>query len=536
MKGAAALVADGISSSPVSHLASQAVARGFLEDYFCTPEAWTVERAATAVLQSLNSWLDAQSRQTCVTGERDRGYVCTVSAVVLKGNNAHLFHVGDSRIYRLRGTSLELLTTDHRASGPEGGSYLSRALGAGPQVEIDYRSERLQAGDLFLVATDGVYEHIAPAALIEALREPRAVLEEVAQGIVEQALAAGSTDNLTLQLLRVDALQDAGSPLFEDVEELPFPPELAAGLEVDGYRIVRPIHISARSHCYLAVDVESGEQVVLKTPSVELRGDQAYLERFLLEEWVARRLNNPHVVHAPERRRPRTAFYTVTAFVEGQTLAQWLVDNPRPELPVVRGIAEQIARGLLAFHRMDMLHQDIRPENLMIDGDGTLKIIDFGSVRILGIEESGSGLVQPALLGTAMYSAPEYFLGEPGTAQSDLYSLAVIVYHMLSGNFPYGPNVAKAHTLTAQRRLHYRSVLDDEREIPRWIDATLKKALQAEPERRYTELSEFLHDLKQPGANYLAETRPPLMERNPVLFWQCLCLLLLLVVIYQAAQ
>ncbi len=102
----------------------------------------------------------------------------------------------------------------------------------------------------------------------------------------------------------------------------------------------------------------------------------------------------------------------------------------------MRDIAEQIAKGLRAFHRLEMLHQDLKPENIMIDTMGTVKIIDFGSTRVAGLEETNSLITQNNILGTALYTTPEYFLGENGTVRSDIFSLAVITYQMLSGRYP----------------------------------------------------------------------------------------------------
>jgi serine/threonine protein kinase len=192
----------------------------------------------------------------------------------------------------------------------------------------------------------------------------------------------------------------------------------------------------------------------------------------------------------------------------------------------VRGIVGQIANGLLAFHRLEMLHQDLRPQNVMIDGTGTAKLIDFGSTRVAGISEIDSAIERSELLGTLQYTAPEYFLGESGTARSDLFSLGVIAYQMLSGRLPYGAEVPKARTRAAQRQLKYQTVLDDEREIPAWIDEVLRKATHPDPNRRYEELSEFVHDLRHPTQGYLQRKRAPLLERNPVAFWRSLSLIL----------
>ncbi len=526
-KGIVIALADGISSSEVSHVASETAVASFLADYFCTSDAWSVKQSAQRVLVAINSWLHAQTRHSPHRYDRDRGYVCTFSALVLKSASAHLFHVGDARIYRLRDGGLEQLTEDHRVRVSADTSYLGRALGIDRHLEIDYRTLPLAVGDLFLLATDGVYEHIAAREVAQLVAEHGDDLNLAARRIVEQALANGSDDNLTAQLVRIDSLpEQAADDVQRQLGDLALPPLLEPRMQFDGYRIVRELHVSSRSHVHLAVDEASGATVVLKTPSMDLRGDAAYLERFLLEEWIARRLDNPHVVKACPPPRQRRYLYTVSEFIDGQTLAQWMLDHPLPDLETVRGIVEQIARGLRAFHRLEMLHQDLRPQNLMIDATGTLKIIDFGSTRVAGLAERNAPGTQGNLLGTAAYTAPEYFLGEAGTPRSDQYSLAVIAYQLLSGRLPYGADVARARTRAAQRRLRYQPLRHAQRDIPAWIDEVLGKALHPDPARRYTELSEFVFELRQPNPAFLNRARPPLLERNPLLFWKGLSLLL----------
>jgi serine/threonine protein kinase len=299
----------------------------------------------------------------------------------------------------------------------------------------------------------------------------------------------------------------------------------------DGYRIVREVHGSNRSHVYLAVDEDTQQQVIIKIPSVDMRQDADYLDRFLMEEWVARRVNNVHVLKSCEQTRKRNYLYIVTEFIEGQTLVQWMTDNPNPGLETVRNIVEQIARGLYALHRQEMLHQDLRPNNIMIDKTGTVKLIDFGSVRVAGVAEIASATGQQHILGTAQYTAPEYFLGEAGTARSDLFSLGVIAYQMLSGRLPYGAQVARATSRAAQRKLVYQSVLDDVRTIPAWVDEAIRKAVHPNPYKRYDEISEFVQDLRQPSRIFLNRGRPPLLERNPIMFWKGLSLMLFLTIV-----
>ncbi|WP_237063108.1 bifunctional protein-serine/threonine kinase/phosphatase [Microbulbifer zhoushanensis] len=540
VKGIALALADGISSSRVSGIASETAVKAFLADYYCTSEAWSVRAAGTRVISAIDAWLDAQTRATQFRYQRDHGYVCTFAALVLRGRSAHLFHLGDSRIYRLHQGSLELLTSDHCKWAAGGERHLSRALGARDRDQPDYRQLPLQEGQHYILATDGLYEHISPQQVIERLSDPQANLDQVAQALVDAAQLNGSADNLTIQIARIDQLPGEGARLLrEKAEQLPLPPILGPGEQLDGFRIERQLQISARSHAYLATDLKSGAHVFLKTPSTELGGDRAYLERLLMEEWVARRVRSTHLLAAAAIDRQRRYLYTVSEYIDGQTLAQWLRDNQRPDLERVRDITEQVARGLRALHRMEMLHRDLKPENIMLDRSGTVKLIDFGAVRISGLEELAGASGGNELLGTALYAAPECLLGECPTTRSDLYSLGVLTYHMLSGAFPYGPRMARARTVTEQRRLSYGSLASDNSAVPRWVDAAIRQAVHPDPFRRYAHLSEFVHDLRTPNHSLLSGQRPPLIERNPVAFWRGLAALqfvLILTLLYLLNQ
>ncbi len=527
LKGVAVVLADGISSSNVSQIASESAVKSFLTDYYCTSESWSVKTSAHRVLAATNSWLHAQTRRSQYSYDRDKGYVCTLSALVLKSTTAHIFHVGDARIYRLAGNALEQLTEDHRVVVSSEQSYLGRALGVNPQVEIDYLALQVEKDDVFLLATDGVYEYVAARFVIDAIKGNATDLDLAATAIVEEASRQGSPDNLTVQIVRVDQLADGeAGEVFGQSSELPLPPLLEARMVFDGYRIVRELHASSRSHIYLATDTETCALVTIKIPSIDLRGDPAYLKRFMMEEWVARRIDSPHVLKPRLHSRKRNYLYIVTEFIDGQTLAQWMIDNPSPDLETVRGIVEQIAMGLRAFHRKEMLHQDLRPANVMIDKTGTAKIIDFGSTRITGVVEAAPPTDRNDILGTAQYTAPEYFLGEGGSPRSDMFALGVIAYQMLTGRLPYGAEAARARTRSQFNKLQYRSAVDDNGEIPAWMDSALRRAVHPDPLKRYDSLSEFTFDLRHPNAKYLNASAPPLIERNPLLFWKCATVIL----------
>ena len=253
-------------------------------------------------------------------------------------------------------------------------------------------------------------------------------------------------------------------------------------------------------------------------------------------EWAARRINSPHVLKPCMQSRKRSYLYVAMEFIDGQTLTQWMIDNPKPDLETVRGIVEQIAKGLGAFHRMEMLHQDVRPENIMIDKTGTVKIIDFGSTRVTGVVEAAPPTDRSDILGTVQYTAPEYFLGENGSPLSDQFSLGVVTYQMLTGKLPYGSQAAKARTKSQFKKLRYNSALDDNRELPAWIDWALQKAVHPDPDKRYEALSEYVFDLRQPNMNYLNSSPTPLIQRNPLLFWKGLCLILACIVVFLIAK
>lgn len=522
LKGCMFAIADGISSSKLGREAAETCVKSLFADYMTTPDTWTVRTAGVKVISALNAWLHAQSN---LAGESDPdfGYTCTLTALILKGRRAHIFHVGDSRLWRLTGSGLEPLTHDHRARLDEGAIVLSRAMGAAHSVDIEYRAEALSVGDIFLLTTDGLHEAWDQKAVLAALQED-GDLEMAAQRIVAEA-EARAADNVTLQVLRIDSLpREAPAELESQNASLPILRHLAPGKVIDGFTLIHELHSNNRSEIYLA-SARDGSRVVFKAPAGELKEDPAAISRFVAEEWIARRVSNPHILTAPDLGSQRSGLYSVTNYIEGQTLRQWMFDNPEPELQRVREIVSQIIKGLRAFHRREMLHQDLRPENVMIDQDGHVTLIDFGSAFVSGVQESGP-LGAPEILGTAQYTAPEYFAGEPVDWHADLFSLGVMTYEMVTGRLPYGTKVSQVRSRKDLHALNYLSAGDA---VPAWLDHTLARAVHPDPTRRHTALSEFEADLRRPSVTYLRASRAPLIERFPVGFWKTVSAVLAIV-------
>jgi serine/threonine protein kinase len=410
-------------------------------------------------------------------------------------------------------------------------------MGINANLEMDYLEQSVEQGDIFILASDGVYEFSDKNSIINFINQSNGNLNQAARNIIDDALNKGSDDNLTIQIVLIDQIpQKNANEIARQIDELPFPPQLMPRMEFDGYKILREVHYSARSHVYLALDMETDTKVIIKAPSDDLKNDPVYLERLLMEEWIARRVDSAHVLKSYLATRKRNYLYIVTEYIEGITLTQWMHDNPNPNLDQVRNIVEQIAKGLRAFHRKEMLHQDLRPNNVMIDSNGIVKIIDFGSTLVAGLLEVSNAILPEDILGTAQYTAPEYFLGQGGNRRSDQFSLGVIVYQMLSGRLPYGTQVAKSKTKAAQNKLRYHSVLAEDREIPAWIDEAVRKAVHPDPSQRYQALSEFILDLHQPNKKFLNSTKAPLMERNPVLFWKSVSFILAAIIVFMIFQ
>lgn len=531
LKGVVAVLADGVSSSEAAKQASQTAVKSFLKDFYSTPETWSTKHACQQVIYGINSWLYKQSSSNATDL---KGWVTTFDAVIFKSTTAFLVHIGDARIYRLRQGELTLLTKDHTTWLSKERSYLSRALGVDTSLQIDFRSEAIEQNDIYLMATDGVHEFIDENQIKSILGSDLNETEKAKQ-LVAQALSNQSNDNLTAQVITVNQLPNATEQeVFQKLAELPFPPELEPGMKIDGYEILQEINLSSRSQIYLAKDIETGQQLALKTPSANYSDNPWYLDGFVREEWIGQRLKHPGLMKTYPRTRQKNFLYFTTEYIQGQSLKQWIKENPSPSLQTVRELSSQIASALRTLHRMDIIHQDLKPDNIMIDENGRIKIIDFGAVHVASLAEQASVMERQHPEGTLNYTAPEYLLGEKGSTRSDIFSLGVITYEMLTGTLPYKEKQINPFALKSYHHMHYIQARSVRKDLPEWVDAALKTACEPNPVKRYGLLSEFTTDLVKPKPDLLKKSEyKPLIERNPVAFWKGVSAVLLLVIIFQ---
>ena len=518
-KGIAIAVADGVSSSSSAQQASQSAVKGFLTDYYATPDTWRTQRSAIQVIKSLNQYLWGQSRNNV----RQEGYLTTFTSLILKGETAFIFHIGDTRAYRFRNNNLEQLTRDHTQKIDRKTTYLSRALGADLSLEIDFHKEEIQVGDIFLLTSDGIHDVIRRRDIQALLRESDDV-DHICQQLSDTAVANQSSDNLSVQVVRIDSVgttsqQDAVTVL----SQLPFPPSLDPGHKLDGMEVMKILHESERSQVYL-VKSEDGRHAVMKTPSENYMDDPAYIERFVMESWIGSRIQNPHVVRVRPANHARSFLYYLTEHIPGPTLAQLITERAPFPIPDAVELIEQIIKGIRAFHRKDTLHQDIKPENIVIGSQGAV-IIDFGSCWVAGVEEAGAPFERDKILGTLRYSAPEYRCAGSINQQSDQFSIALIFYEMITGKVPFGEKYETATDQKSIQKLAYIPAHKHNPLVPLWLDKTIEKSLSIAPSDRYQVLSEWLQDLKRPNPKWSLQQGESLLERNPLMFWKAAALI-----------
>ncbi|QEM81482.1 bifunctional protein-serine/threonine kinase/phosphatase [Halomonas binhaiensis] len=529
-KGAAALVSDSASRNALAKQASDLSVRGFLADYYSTPEHWEIKISVHRVLHSLNAWCHGQTRQV-----QDGSYVSSLSTLIFLGRDAHLFHVGDTLVFRLRGAEFEQLTRDH-VTDLGGYRYPARALGMDARVDVDYAAIPLKQGDIFLFTTQSVRGTLMPSDYVGLIRQDAsdldAACERLAQAAKERAGERGyGSDSFCFQLVRVDELPDATPDRPSRVYgDLPIPPELNKGDRLDGFEVDDVLSRTAHSRVYRVHDIKSGRTSVLKAPSPELSNRNVYLEHFLLQQWVVERVHSPFVVRVVEPSRPRRYLYYLMRHVEGVTLTEWVRLHPMASLAQRLDLASQLGKALQALHRRDLIHQQVHPDNVLIDPHGQVILADFSACHLRDVDghRRSRRLVQQ--VGLNEHSAPEYALDDEVGRRSDQYALASTIYWLLTGDLPYAVPTNRLRSHTDLEQLSYRSARSLNPEVSDELDEALRRALDPQRSLRFRRLSEFLYHLK-PVRHGREESSIPGERKEPTKLWQCIAALLMLLLV-----
>jgi serine/threonine protein phosphatase PrpC len=515
-----AAIADGIGGTKGGRVAAETAVRGFLDGFWDLPETMEVRRAGARVINALNGWINALGRQDPDLA----GMGCTFTALVLRGRVAHLLHVGDTRAYRLRRDRLNCLTDDHARERAAGGAgVLTRALGVEAEVRLDYAAQPVALHDRFLLCSDGVHGFLTDESIAEVLRE-RSAPQDTARALVAAALDSGSTDNCTALVLDVVGLPAAdSSDIGGAIMRLPLIPTPSSGETVDGFVLKALLSDGRYSRLFGAIDEVEGGEAALKFPKPEVAAVAARHAAFVREAWVGVRVNSPWIVHVTELPPGRqTCLYTVMPLYLGELLETRLARRPALGLEEGRNIAVKLARGAAALHRAGIIHRDIKPDNVMLEGGGSLKLLDLGVARVPGLED----LPPKDVPGTFAYMAPEMFAGEAGDEATDIYALGVTMFRAFTGEFPYG----NADANSRPRRDRPQELSQLRPDLPAWLQAALARAIAADPAERFGDMVEFALEMEAgpPRAPPAARRPLTLYERAPLRFWQGVAALLAL--------
>ncbi len=515
-----AAIADGIGSAKGGRVAAEMAVRGFLDGMCELPETTEVQRSAARVLGALNAWMHSQGRRDSSLA----GMGCTFTALVLRGRLAHIVHIGDTRAYRLSGNRLTCLTTDHVREDARGrSSTLYRALGVEAEVRLEYSAQPMARHDRYLLCSDGLYGSLTEETIADMLSDRSAPMD-TAKALVSSALESGTTDNCTALVLDVLELPTAESAHFgAAIRQLPIASVPLGGETIDGFVLKVLLSDGRYTRLFGATDEIEGGEVALKFPKPRVAEEAAYRSAFMREAWVGTRMNNPglgRIIELPQGRQ--TCLYTVMPLYQGELLETRLARAPSLGLEEGRNIAIRLARAAAALHRDGIIHRDIKPDNVILEEGGALKLIDLGVVRVRGLEDAPSDEIP----GTRAYVAPEMFTGEHGNEATDIYALGVTMFRAFTGEFPYGNSDATSPP-TRERPKDLTMVRPD---LPAWLQAVLARAIAVDPAERFRDMSEFAAEMEAGPARAPTLRRRPLTlyERAPLRFWQALAALLAL--------
>lgn len=473
-------LADGAGVGRGGRQAAEIAVRQFLSGWHSAPETWGVRRAMETLLPEIN----AQVRR-----EAPAGAVCTFTALVLSGREAHVAHAGDSRAWLVRGGRWTQVTTDHCWGGPDIGAALYRAVGLDDTLQPQLASIELEPGDWFVLASDGVHKFVDPSRYLpKAPGEPDADPQAFVEALVREARRSGD-DDATALAVRVDELPERGAvPVDFALAALPCWSSQAPGAELDGFVLESRLARGTQSEVWSARDARNDTDVVLKFPDALLCRDEDFRENFLREEWLGCRLDHPHIAGnlrvEPGR---RTRLYQVLRRVPGRSLRTKLREDGPLDAWTATQVAMDMARALMELHRVGVLHRDVKPENILVRPDGRAVLLDLGVARVEAMREGGGS--EP---GTPSYMAPELFDGAVASESTEVYSLGATLYECLTAKLPYGEIEVFSRPVFGEPvpPTRYQPTL------PPWLESIVLRAVQKDPGQRFEVVSEILHLLE----------------------------------------
>jgi serine/threonine protein phosphatase PrpC len=512
-----AALADGIGSSREGGAAARRAVEMVVDYCLTRPRAWSARRALAEFTTRINRQLHSESLERHGQPE----LACTLSAVILEGGRLYGCNVGDSPVLHWRRGRLHRLSEAHALADSGMHHVLTRAVGLEASVEPHFFEADLDDGDLVLLCSDGVSTPLTEQRLTELLSR-----RSSARSIVAAARST-SEDNVELEddasAIVIDVIERGRADLAvrQRLDVLKF---LRPGDAIGGHRLERPLDDDER--VWLATN-EHGPRVVLKFPPADAADTESLRDAFVREAWTATRLTSPDLVRSwlPDDADAFRCY--AMEFVDAPTLRS-ILQRGRLGVEDARELGNFLLRVSQFLLGNDLAHGDIKPENILVvrTAEGTrFRLVDLGSaVELFSITSRA---------GTPSYLAPERFRSAAISERTEVFAIGVTLYEALTGAFPYG-EVERFQTPRFDSPPKRPSRLNAA--IPGWLESVLLRAVEADPERRYQNLSEMAFALSHP-----AQVAPhhrkhaPLLERNPLLFYKVLSLTLFLVILWLIA-
>jgi serine/threonine protein phosphatase PrpC len=379
----------------------------------------------------------------------------TLTVSIFRHNEVNIGHVGDCRVYLVQQNRIRRMTNDHSYAGVQLKlglitiedsvnsplrSVLTRSLGPEPTVRADYHTAVVNAGDILVQCCDGLWMKVTEGEIQSIVG--RLSPEDACKELVNLAERRGADDNLSVQVVHVLTVERVsyyrGLPTYQKESQGIMGTELEVGETLDGrYRLMDIVAKSGMATIYKAEDVKDGSVLALKVPFMQFESDPGFFSRFQREEAIGKALNHPYILRLmddPGMRKSRP--YMVMEYLEGQTLGH-LMNSVRPmPVPDALKITGRICEALSYMHEHEVVHRDLKPDNVMICNDGSIRIMDFGIAKFEGQRRLTFGGFTPAM-GTPDYMAPEQVKGKRGDPRTDVYSLGAILYEMVTGSTPF---------------------------------------------------------------------------------------------------
>ncbi len=448
--GSVALLADGVGGQNRGEIASQLAVQSALG-------VFQAAEPATAPRKLLRQMFDAASRAVYDDALRhpEHGRMATTLTVsIFRNNEVTIGYVGDTRAYLIHSGRIRQLTTDHNYLGFQAKhgliherhamtsplrSKLTRSLGGDPICRFDSLSQVVFDGDFLVHCTDGLYGFVTDAEICEAVTHLAPA--EACRSLLALAEKRQGEDNISLQVIRIEQVDKVisyrGATLHQEAEAPKRSDELKEGHLLDQrFLITDCLSRSGMAMIYKATDLKRSEPVAIKVPHLRFESDVATFTRFEQEEQIGKTLDHPCILKIIPVEEQKSRPYIVMEYLDGQTLDEVLRQvRPLPE-PDAAKIASRICAALDYLHRKNVVHRDLKPQNIMMCNDGSLRIMDFGIAKSTQARRMTFVGFTPAM-GTPDYMAPEQVTSKRGDERTDIYSLGAILYEMATGAVPF---------------------------------------------------------------------------------------------------